>query len=122
MAERIWTGSVMTWTPPFRFRYVTALADAVPPDSVRELIERVPGYFLEAHGGLILSSYGSSTDGPQPIFDELARLGRPADGAIRIDRPGRSLVSAAAAVYPGRGEGHLSAAGRSGPGMRTVDG
>jgi len=32
LAESIWTGSVMSWSPPRRFHYVTALDDAVPAE------------------------------------------------------------------------------------------
>lgn len=38
LADRIWTGSVMTWKPSRRFRYVAALEDHVPPGRLADLV------------------------------------------------------------------------------------
>jgi len=56
-AHRIWAGNVMTWEPPMRFDYVTVIADCVPPDSRRDLIDRLMAKFLNLNGRLIFSIY-----------------------------------------------------------------
>jgi hypothetical protein len=95
LADRIWTGSVMTWTPPARFRYVTALTDLVPPDGLAQLVDRLLRSFVAPDGRLILSAYGNGMEPPRPIFDELRALGYRLDGIIRIDRPkGSPLLTA----------------------------
>jgi hypothetical protein len=90
IADRIWTGSVMTWEPPLRFRYVTALTDLVPPDGLAKLVDRLLHSYVEPGGRLILSSYGNGAEPPRRFFDELLALGFQLDGIIRIDRPERS--------------------------------
>ena len=89
LAAVIWTGSVMTWTPSQRFRYVTATDDCVPPRSLRALVDRLLDLFVAPGGRLILSTYTDAGEEPRPLFDDLARAGRPPDGVIRIERPGR---------------------------------
>ena len=89
LADSIWTGSVMQWKPPRRFRYVTALSDAVPPDRLGDLVSRLLDLFIEPGGRLILSSYANASEPPRDLFDELTVLDHPPDGVIRIDRPGR---------------------------------
>jgi hypothetical protein len=88
LADRIWTGSVMTWRPPRRFRYVTALDDAVPPGHLRDLVDRLLG-LVEPGGRLILSSYTTPAGSPRPVFDDLESAGHRPGGVIRVDRPGR---------------------------------
>ncbi len=90
MADRIWTGSAMAWDPPRRFRYVTALDDAVPPDRLGELVERLLGLFVEPGGRLIVSSYTNAGTEVRPLLDDLASAGHPPDGVIRIDRPDKA--------------------------------
>jgi hypothetical protein len=95
LADRIWTGSVMTWKPPRRFTYVTALDDQVPPGRLADLVARLLAEFVEAGGRLIVSSYSDSDGVPRPLFDDLSDAGYPPDGQIRIDRPRRHpLLSA----------------------------
>ena len=95
LADRIWTGSVMTWKPPRRFTYVTALDDQVPPGRLADLVARLLAEFVEAGGRLIVSSYTDSDGVPRPLFDDLSDAGHPPDGRIRIDRPRRHpLLSA----------------------------
>jgi hypothetical protein len=95
LADRIWTGSVMTWRPPRRFTYVTALDDQVPPGRLGDLVARLLAEFVEAGGRLIVSSYTDSDGVPRPLFDDLSDAGYPPDGRIRIDRPRRHpLLSA----------------------------
>jgi hypothetical protein len=89
-AGSIWTGSVMSWTPPKRFRYVTVLDDAVPSDRLGVLVARLLGDFVEPGGRVIVSSYTSAGQPPRPLFDDLRAAGHPADGIIHIDRPGRN--------------------------------
>jgi protein-L-isoaspartate O-methyltransferase len=87
LADRIWTGSVMTWQPPRRFRYVTALEDAVPPQDLSLLVNRVLGELVAPEGRLILSSYTNREDQPRSLVDELFREGLTPSGVIHIDRP-----------------------------------
>ena len=85
----------MRWEPPKRFRYVTALEDAVPPDRLGELVDRLLAAYVAPGGRLILSAYADGARPPRPLFVDLAAAGHPADGPIHIDRPGRSpLLSA----------------------------
>jgi hypothetical protein len=95
LADRIWTGSVMTWTPPQRFTYVTALDDQVPAGRLGDLVARLLAEFVEPGGRLIVSSYTESDAVPKDVFDDLRQAGHPPDGRIRIDRPQRHpLLSA----------------------------
>jgi hypothetical protein len=89
LADRIWTGSVVTWVPPRRFRYVTALDDAVPPDRLGVLVERLLAEFVEPGGRVIVSSYTNRGDAPRPLFSALTDCGFPPAGTIHIDRPNR---------------------------------
>jgi hypothetical protein len=89
LAKRIWTGSVMSWKPARRFRYVTALDDLVPPGRLADLVARLLGEFVEPGGRLIVSSYTDSDGVPRPLFDDLSDAGYPPDGLVRIDRPRR---------------------------------
>lgn len=90
LADQIWTGSVMTWKPPKRFRYVTTPDDVVPPGRLGALIERLEDEFVEPTGRLILSSYTNRGDQPRSLFDELEHCGHPPSGVIHIDRPNRN--------------------------------
>ena len=56
-AARIFTGNVMTFHPPIRFDYVTALSDAVPATLRSALLTRVARLYLKPGGRLILSCY-----------------------------------------------------------------
>lgn len=56
-AARIWSGNVMTFVPPIRFDYVTALADAVPIESRAALLTCLSRLYLKPGGRLILSCY-----------------------------------------------------------------
>jgi hypothetical protein len=95
LADRIWTGSVMTWTPPRRFTYVTALDDQVPAGRLGDLIARLLAEFVAPGGRLIVSSYTDRGGVPRNLFDDLTRAGHPPHGLIRIDRPHRHpLLSA----------------------------
>ncbi len=89
LAARIWAGTAMTWRPPHRFRYVTALDDAVPIDRLGALVARLLADVVDAGGRLILSSYTDRGARPRRLVDDLARSGRRPDGIIHIDRPGR---------------------------------
>lgn len=102
LAAVIWTGSAMTWRPPQRFRYVTALDDAVPPGRLGALVERLLGEVVAPGGRLVLSSYTSLRSTPRPLFDDLTATGHRPDGVIRIDRPGRHPLLTAWLDAPGR--------------------
>ncbi len=56
-AARIWSGNVMTFEPPMRFDYITALGDAVPPESRGMLLLRLARLYAKPDGRLILSCY-----------------------------------------------------------------
>ena len=49
-------GSVMKWSPPRQFSYVTALEDQVPPSRLGDLVDRLLGAFVEPGGRLIISA------------------------------------------------------------------
>jgi hypothetical protein len=89
LADSIWTGSVMSWSPPKQFRYVTALDDCVPPGHLGAVVDRLRRDFVAPGGRLIISSYTTTGGSPRPLFDDLAAVGHPPDGVIRIDRPHR---------------------------------
>jgi hypothetical protein len=89
LAPAIWTGSVMSWTPPTRFGYVTALDDAVPDDHLGALVNRLLEEFVAPGGRLIVSSYTDADRSPRQLFEDLAAVGHPPHGVIRIDRPHR---------------------------------
>jgi Multicopper oxidase len=50
LADRIWTGSVMSWLPPRQFTYVTALEEQVPPHRLSDLVDRLLDLFVEPDG------------------------------------------------------------------------
>jgi hypothetical protein len=89
LAERVWTGSVMKWSPPRRFTYITALEDQVPPNRLGGLVARLLAEFVEPGGRVIISAYTDPGDVPRDLFDDLAGCGHPPTGRIHIDRPGR---------------------------------
>lgn len=96
LADRIWTGSVMSWSPPRQFTYVTALADQVPPNRLGgDLVDRLLNRLVEAGGRLIVSAYANADEAPRNLFDDLAACGHEPDGRIYIERPDRSpLITA----------------------------
>jgi hypothetical protein len=89
LASSLWTGPVMSWTPPRRFRYVTTLNDAVPPDRLDALVTRLLSDLVAPGGRLIISSYTNAGHPPRPLFEELRATGHPPNGIIHIDRPSR---------------------------------
>jgi hypothetical protein len=95
MADRIWTGSVMRWSPPRRFTYVTALEDQVPPRRLGDLVKRLLGQFIEPHGRLIISAYTDPHTVPRDLFGDLTACGHQPDGRILIERPGRNPLTTA---------------------------
>jgi SAM-dependent methyltransferase len=56
--DRIWTGDVMSFEPPNRFDFVTALSDAVAPNRCAAMVERIARLYLKKSGRVILSCYG----------------------------------------------------------------
>lgn len=89
LAGVIWTGSVMSWAPPYRFRYVTVLDDAVPPGHLDALVGRLLDRFVAPGGRLIVSSYASPGAPARDLAGAVTAAGHPPDGVIHIDRPGR---------------------------------
>jgi hypothetical protein len=89
LAERIWTGSVMRWSPPRRFTYVTALEDQVPPNRLGDLVDRLLDRFVEPGGRLIISAYTDPGDVPRDLFGDLTACGHAPTGRIHIERPRR---------------------------------
>ena len=89
LADRIWTGSAMTWDPPRPFRYVTALSELVPPELLGQLVDRLLDCDVEPGGRLILSSYTDADARPRPLVQDLVAQYRQPEGVIHIDRPGR---------------------------------
>ncbi len=89
LAGRIWTGSVLRWSPPRPFRYVTALADSAPPELIGHLVGRLLDLFVEPGGRLIFSWYTSAGEEPQPLVEHVTTAGFTPDGVIHIERPGR---------------------------------
>lgn len=59
-ADRIFTGNVTDWRPPFRFDFVRTELEYVPPDRRRALVRRLLHEYLAPGGRLIVCSYGSS--------------------------------------------------------------
>ena len=95
LADRIWTGSVMRWTPPRRFTYVTALEDQVPPNRLADLVDRLLANFVEPEGRLIISAYANQDESPRDLFGDLIACGHRPTGRIFIERPGRGpLITA----------------------------
>jgi hypothetical protein len=89
VAGSIWTGSVMSWMPPRRFRYVTVVDDAVPPERFGDMVGRLLREWVLPGGRLIVSSYTNADAPPRPLIDDLTAAGHAPDGIIRIDRPRR---------------------------------
>jgi SAM-dependent methyltransferase len=58
LADRIWTGNVMSFEPPIRFDSVTALSDAAAPNRCAAMVERIASLYLKKGGRVILSCYG----------------------------------------------------------------
>jgi hypothetical protein len=95
LADRIWTGSVMQWSPPRQFTYVTAIEDQVPPHRLGDLVDRLLDMYVAANGRLIISAYTNANEPTSDLFANLANFGHKPDGTIYIERPGRGpLITA----------------------------
>jgi len=98
-ADRIWAGNVMTWEPPMRFDYVTVIADCVPPDSRRDLVDRLMAKFLNPNGRLIFSIYIPRPPEPPaeapPASNVLRRFGLHFAGEAEARIDGELKVSTA---------------------------
>ncbi len=71
-ADRIYTGDVMTWSPPQRFDFVRTGLEYVPLRRRRDLVQRVLDEFVAAGGRLIIGTYSSPRVGTG-VADELER-------------------------------------------------
>ena len=72
-SDRIFTGNVMTWNPPFRFDFVHTNPEYVPGHRRQDMAERLLTAYLAPEGRLILSSYGSSRR-PHPKVEPVAGM------------------------------------------------
>ena len=69
-ADRIYTGNVMTWSPPQRFDFVRTGLEYVPLRRRRDLVQRLLDEFVAGSGRLIIGTYHGSPVG-EPVADEL---------------------------------------------------
>lgn len=94
-ANRIWTGNVMMWAPPFRFDYVTLLPEYVPANRFAGMIDKVSRTFLNPGGRLVVSSYfGTRPNGAPPLkraSELLYDIGIRAKGQVEVTREDGSL-------------------------------
>jgi 2-polyprenyl-3-methyl-5-hydroxy-6-metoxy-1,4-benzoquinol methylase len=59
-ADRIFTGNVVDWAPPFRFDFVRTELEYVPRRNRQDMVERLLNEYLVPQGRLIVCSYGNS--------------------------------------------------------------
>ena len=69
-ADRIYTGNVMTWSPPQRFDFVRTGLEYVPLGRRRDLVHRLLDEFVASTGRLIIGTYGGESVGTD-VADEL---------------------------------------------------
>jgi hypothetical protein len=86
LADRIWTGSVMSWSPSRQFTYVTALEDQVPPNRLGDLVARLLDVFVQRGGQLIISAYAYDDEVSRDLFSDLVACGHEPSGRIYIER------------------------------------
>jgi SAM-dependent methyltransferase len=73
-SDRVFTGNVMDWQPPFRFDFVRTELEYAPPGRKREMVERLLREYLSPGGRLVFCSYGSSrrsTPRAEPVGEAL---------------------------------------------------
>ena len=69
-ADRIYTGNVMTWSPPRRFHFVRTGLEYVPLRRRRDLVQRLLDESVVDNGRLIIGTYhGSRVE--KNVADEL---------------------------------------------------
>ena len=71
-ADRIYTGNVMTWSPPRRFDFVRTGLEYVPLRRRRDLVQRLLDEFVAASGRLVIGAYSGERVGTD-VADELER-------------------------------------------------
>jgi SAM-dependent methyltransferase len=76
-AGNIQVGNAWDRRPERRFRYVYTLSDCVPPDLLRQYVERLRERVVEPSGRLIVGSYGSRSreTAPLPVAETLESFG-----------------------------------------------
>jgi hypothetical protein len=75
LAGRIFTGDVMSWTPPRRFALVTAVEGCVAPARFADLVHRLRARVAGPGGRLVMSSDGARGARPRPVAEHFAALG-----------------------------------------------
>ena len=86
-AHRIYTGNVMTWTPPQRFDFVRTGMGYVPHRRRRDIVHRILDGFLSENGRLILGTYSGDSTWPDSREEEISSCGFKVVG--RTSRPHR---------------------------------
>ena len=71
-ADRIFTGNVMSWSPPRRFDFVRTGLEYVPLRRRRDLVQRLLDEFVVGGGRLIIGTYDIERVGTD-VADELER-------------------------------------------------
>jgi SAM-dependent methyltransferase len=68
-ADRIFVGNALSWKPPFRFDFVRAGVDSVPPRRRRDLVDRLLREVVAQTGRLIVGVY-TDADPAKPSLRE----------------------------------------------------
>jgi len=66
-ADHFWVANAWAWSPPRRFRFVYALLDSVPDESMGTYAHRLLDRSVETGGRLIAGHYGSRSRGVPPL-------------------------------------------------------
>ena len=74
-ADRIYTGDVMTWSPPQRFDYVRTGLEYVPARRRRDLVQRIIESLVSENGRLIVGTYHGERSGPDALEQEISSWG-----------------------------------------------
>ena len=74
-ADRIYTGNVMTWSPPQRFDFVRTGLEYVPARLRRDLVHRIIDEFVSDSGRLIVGTYYGVCSGPDALEQEISSWG-----------------------------------------------
>ena len=99
-ADRIYTGNVMTWSPPQRFDFVRTGLEYVPLRRRRDLVQRLLDDFVAISGRLIIGTYSGAhvgTDAVDELESEVSSWGFKVSG--RTSRPHRDDRLAHRAIW-----------------------
>ena len=86
-ADSIYTGNVLTWSPPQRFDFVRTGLEYVPDRRRRDLVHRILDDLVAENGRLIVGTYSGERIGPDPLEREISSWGF--DVAGHTSRPHR---------------------------------